>query len=203
MIRNPAGERNKEPILNVLKKYIPAKISEKLSMLEVSSGPGLHSTFIASHFPNLIIHTTEYDAGLFKSIREYKSNFKVNNVLDPIFFDVSSEEINMWPPSSFDFILNINMIHITPWKCTEGLFKNSAKLLKSQGLLFTYGPYQQGGILEPESNVRFNQSLQSTNPLWGIRDIDDLIKIAGEVSIALIEKHDLPSNNKCLIWQKK
>lgn len=203
MIRNPAGERNKQPILDVLKKYIRVNEVEKLSMLEISSGPGSHASFFAASFPNLTIQTSEYDANLFRSIREYKSHYGVNNVLDPVLFDVSSEEIDLWPPNSFDYILNINMIHITPWKCTEGLFKHSSKLLKPGGLMFTYGPYQHGGVLQPESNVRFNQNLQSTNPSWGIRDIDDLAKLAGEVSIALIEKHDLPSNNKCLVWQKK
>lgn len=36
MFRNPAGERNKEPILNVLQKFIDPNVESKL--LEISSG---------------------------------------------------------------------------------------------------------------------------------------------------------------------
>lgn len=200
MIRNPAGERNKQPILDVLRKYIA--VDEKLTMLEISSGPGLHCSYFAKHYPNLTIQPTEYDKGLFKSIQEYKTYFGVDNVKDPAAFDVSSEIIDLWPSGSFDFVLNINMFHITPWQCSEGLFKHASKFLKPEGLLFTYGPYKRG-ILEPESNVQFNQRLQATNPSWGIRDIDDLCEVANKESIELIEECKLPSNNKCLIWKKK
>lgn len=201
MERNPAGERNKQPILDVLTTYIAN--AGKTTMLEVSSGPGLHSGFFASHFPNLTIQTSEYDKNWFPSIGAYKSHFGVSNVIDPVFLDISSEVIDLWPAGSFDFILSINMIHITPWACSLGLFRHASKFLKPNGILFTYGSYMKHGILEPESNVRFNQHLKSNNPAWGIRDIDDLCDAAGKVSIELIAEHDLPSNNKLLVWQKK
>ena len=54
----------------------------------------------------------------------------------------------------------INMIHISPWKCTESLFKNASILLNPGGMLFTYGPYAVNGIITPESNISFNQSLK-------------------------------------------
>lgn len=100
-------------------------------------------------------------------------------------------------------MLNINMIHISPYKCTEGLFENSSKLLKPQGLLFTYGPYSENYVLSPESNVSFDQSLRAKNPEWGVRDICDLKKLAEKNSMELMNIYNLPSNNKLLVWIKK
>lgn len=103
---------------------------------------------------------------------------------------------------SFDFILNINMVHISEFACTEGLFANAGKLLKPKGKLFTYGPYAENGVLVPESNVNFDMGLRAQNPAWGVRDIVDLEKVAQKNGIKLIEKYDMPANNKCLVWQK-
>lgn len=204
MIENPAGERNKQPILGVLQKYIN-KV-DKFKLLEISSGPGLHSSFFATHFPNITFQPSELNRTCYTSIRAYRDLYKVNNVLDPVFIDIS-KDISTWDTkfefNSFDFMLNINMIHISPFYCTEGLFKNAAKLLKPSGILFTYGSYAHNGVLEPLSNVLFNQRLITENPLWGVRDIVDIEKVAKLNSIELIEIVDLPGNNKCLVWQFK
>lgn len=146
---------------------------------------------------------------MFNSIKAYRGTQK--NVLDPVFIDVS-EPLDQWESKfdgkplsdcQFDYMLNINMMHITPFDCSEGLFKNASKLLKPQGLMFTYGPYAENGVLTPESNVSFDKSLRSQNPAWGIRDISDLKKIAEQNSIELSEINNLPSNNKLLVWKKQ
>lgn len=210
MLRNPAGERNKQPIVEVLQKHID--VNEKSNLLEISSGPGLHSSFFAGLLPNLTFQPSEFDKGMFNSIKAYRDSAKLNNVLDPIFIDIS-QDLSQWDSkflnkslnecqNSFDFMLNLNMMHISPFACSEGLFVNSSKLLKPGGLLFTYGPYAVDGVLEPESNISFDQSLKSRDPTWGIRDIADLKKLAALNSIQLVFTYNLPSNNKCLVWQK-
>ena len=84
--------------------------------------------------------------------------------------------------------------------------KTIARLMSSQIILFFYspkiGPYSENNILTPESNVSFNESLKSRNPLWGIKDICDLKKLAEQNSMTLFEIHSLPSNNKLLVWKK-
>lgn len=148
---------------------------------------------------------------MFESIKAYRGSQA--NILDPIFVDISQDLSQQEAKykdqplkacqNAFDFILNINMIHISPLKCTEGLFRNASKLLKTQGLLFTYGPYSENYKITPESNVAFDESLRSQNKEWGIKDICDLKKLADENSIDLIKIYDLPANNKLLVWKKK
>lgn len=210
MLKNPAGERNKDPILEVLKKYIDP--NARSSLLEISSGVGLHSSYYAGLFPNTTFQPSEYEREMFSSINAYKKHLQVTNVLEPIFIDIS-KNLDDWSSefqdkkfsdcqNSFDYMMNINMLHISPFVCAEGLFANSSKLLKKDGILFTYGPYAVDGVLEPESNISFNQSLRSRDSSWGIRDIADLKKLAAKNAMELLATHNLPSNNKCLVWKK-
>ncbi|XP_044739115.1 methyltransferase-like 26 [Chrysoperla carnea] len=195
----PATERNKQPILDILKLYLPS--DRETNLLEISSGSGQHVSFFAEHFPNIIFQPSEYDSTLFKSIEAYIKPFA--NILQPIHIDVTTDYKN-WQLRSeqYEFILNVNMIHITPYKCTQGLFNNAQHVLKPNGMLITYGPYANNGIIEPESNVRFNQSLRHSDPEWGLRDIQDLKILAMECGLELLQIHNMPSNNKMLIWRK-
>lgn len=196
----PSADRNKGPILEILQKHIPADTVGKL--LEISSGTGQHASFFAEHFPKLSFYTSEVAVQLFDSIKAYAQEVKTRNVKDPIYIDVS-EPYSVWnlEEPHYDFILNINMIHITPFQCTTGLFRNSAHLLKRGGLLFTYGPYANNGFITPQSNINFDQNLRSQNEAWGLRDIQHLKTLAADFNIHLLEIYDLPANNKCLVWK--
>ncbi|XP_041779011.1 methyltransferase-like 26 isoform X1 [Anopheles merus] len=207
-ITNPAGERNKDPILDVLRRVL-SKTEPNLRLLEISSGVGLHAAYFAKEFPNITFQPSEHDTTLFASIDAYRQDVK--NVEPPIFIDISKPctdwqneaNINLTSGANrFDYMLNINMLHISPIACAHGLFDNASQLLKRGGLLITYGPYAVDGTLTPESNVRFNESLQQRNPEWGIRDTKELSKLAASKGITLQEMIELPANNKCLIWKK-
>ncbi|XP_053677340.1 methyltransferase-like 26 [Anopheles nili] len=209
-IGNPAGERNKDPILAVLKRLF-VKHEPNLQLLEISSGVGLHAAYFAREFPNITFQTSEFETNVFGSIESYRQEAKTENVLPPVYIDISQPcsewcndaNINLATSAErFDYMLNINMLHISPFACAEGLFRNAGQLLKQGGLLITYGPYAVNGTLVPESNVSFNQSLQQRNPEWGIRDTSVLQKLATLNGITLEEMIDLPANNKCLVWKK-
>ena len=210
MLKNLSAERSKQPMLKVLLKYI--NVNKKSNSLEISSGTGLHASFFAGFIPNLTIQPSEFNMGMFSSIKAYIDNEKVNNVLDPIHIDIS-KDLLQWDAkfrdksfseckNFFDYIINLSMMHMSPFDCSEGLFANSSKLLKPGGLLFTYGPFAVDGVLEAESNVIFNQFLKSSDSSWGIRDILDLKNLASANFFQLLETYDLPSNNKCLVWKK-
>lgn len=198
---NSSAERNKQPILEIVQKYF--RNDYPGNVLEISSGTGQHITHIAPHYPNLTFQPSEYDRLMIPQIKLYKDDCEIKNIKDPLVIDVRKPS-DTWglDVDNYDYMININMIHISPYECTEGLFSNAGVLLKKGGLLITYGPYAENNVLVPESNVNFNRFLKQQNPEWGVRDIVDLKREAAKYNIELMHKHDMPANNKCLIWKK-
>ncbi|XP_071441574.1 methyltransferase-like 26 [Hetaerina americana] len=209
----PAAERNKEPILEVLKEYIPALITEpdkKPFCLEISSGTGQHIAHFARSFQNVLWQPSEIEEADFMSIRAHVAEGKLTNVLPPVKIDIRIP-FNAWglnglgvpfKPSSVDMIYNANMMHISEIACSQGLFAAAGGLLRSGGFLITYGPYANDGILEPQSNRDFDSSLRRRDPSWGVRDIVLLKDFASKNGISLQKIIDMPANNKILIWKK-
>ena len=194
---NPSAERNRDPILQVLKSNLSS--DSELKCLEIASGSGTHVGYFAQHLPNILWQPSDYEEENLPSLRAYKS--EQENILDPLIIDVSkSIELNNFHP---DFMLCINMIHISPWECTLGLLANAGQMLKTGGKLITYGPYKVNGVLEPESNRSFDRSLQGMNFLWGIRDIKDIETEAAREGLEMTNIIEMPANNKMLILEKK
>ncbi|XP_042228354.1 methyltransferase-like 26 isoform X2 [Homarus americanus] len=202
-----AAERNKEPILKVLEDVVPEKlgIDTNLSALEISSGSGQHVVHFAKTFPSITWQPSDIDDNYIESIKGYIADEKLENVKSPLKIDIT-KPVSEWPQvfaeKCLDLIVNINMVHITPWQCTEGLFAAAGKILKTNGIMVTYGPYAIHGEITPESNVAFNASLKKQNEDWGLRDIDDLEKEAKKNGMTFDAMFNMPSNNKILIWVK-
>lgn len=200
-LQAPAADRNKEHIFRKLKRLIGDK---KYNILEIASGTGQHVEYFAQRLPNCHFSPTDLEEHHLNSISKYVNGF--SNVDQPLMVDVS-KPVEEWPDQirrrRFDLILCVNLIHISPWKCTEGLFTAASKLLSDpDGILVTYGPYAENGILEPESNVRFDQRLRLQNPEWGVRDIRDLRDVSKSNGLELVEKVALPANNHILVFKK-
>ncbi|XP_026320129.1 UPF0585 protein CG18661 isoform X2 [Hyposmocoma kahamanoa] len=177
----PAASRNKEPILQVLKRFILCDNDqcdhEVPLFLEVASGSGQHLAHFAPHFPHVKFQPTEVDENLLGSISYYAQTCPTKNILPPKQVDICAKLSNYgFKENSIDYIYNANMI--------------------------TYGPYSKDGVITPESNVEFHASLKSRNPLWGIRDINDLVKLAEQNNLSLIDTVEMPANNKTLVWKK-
>jgi len=194
---NPSAERNRDPILRVLKENIPH--NKALNALEIASGSGTHVGYFAEHLPHVTWQPSDCDQSNLPSLHAYKQEHP-NNILDPLVLDVS-EELDL-KNTNYDFILCTNMIHISPWAASLGLLANAGHILQPEGLLITYGPYSLDGVLEPESNRNFDQSLRGMNVEWGIRDIRDLEGEAARERLELFKVVDMPANNKMLIFKK-
>lgn len=83
------------------------------------------------------------------------------------------------------------------------MFKGSCHALNPKGILFTYGAYEDNGVITPQSNIDFNHSIKLRNPAWGLRDITkQLIPIASKYGFTLTERVEMPSNNNFLVWSK-
>lgn len=172
------------------------------NVLEIASGTGQHVSYFARYFPELTFQPSECEAPLLASIEAYARETPTKNVKNPIKIDIREDPESWGIDIQFEYMININMIHVSPPECTKALFKNTAFLLKPQGILITYGAYAHNGLITPQSNIDFHEGLKRQNPEWGLRDINDLEKIANSFGIVLLKIHDLPANNKCLAWKK-
>ncbi|CAH0405347.1 unnamed protein product [Chilo suppressalis] len=205
----PAANRNKEPILQVLKRFILSEAEsiddddERPIFLEIASGSGQHLAHFAPHFPGVKFQPSEIDENLFGSIIYYAVNCSTKNMCQPILIDICNKlSYYGFTESSIDYMYNANMLHISPFNCTVGLFENAGTYLKTEALLVTYGPFSRDGVITPQSNIDFDASLRASDPSWGIRDINDLIKLGEENNLTLIDTIEMPSNNKTLIWKR-
>lgn len=203
MFHVPAAERNKEPILQVLQKYIPKGFKGRA--LEIASGAGPHVVHFAQYYKEISWQPTEYDIKSMGSISAYIAHAGVKNVHQPLHIDITTppEEMKIDTVSrgNVDIMTNINMIHISPWATAIGLFKAAKYFLRPAGYLFMYGPFAIHGSITPDSNVQFDASLKARDSQWGLRDVDDVQKLAEENGFKLLEMVDMPANNKTLVFQ--
>jgi hypothetical protein len=76
-------------------------------------------------------------------------------------------------------------------------------LLKPGGKLFLYGPFARNGEIAP-SNAAFNESLQSRDPTWGVRDLDQqIVPMAEEVGLSVTNIIEMPANNLSVVLQRQ
>jgi SAM-dependent methyltransferase len=187
-LSSPAAERNREPILEVLREVLP----ERGLVLEVASGTGEHSAHFARALPGLRFQPSDPDAAALRSIEAWRNEAALDNLLAPVALDASASE---WPVGSADAILCINMVHISPWSATEGLIRGAGRLLPVGGPLILYGPYRRAGLPTAPSNEAFDESLRSRNFEWGLRRLEDVVALAGAHGLELERVVEMPANN--------
>ena len=192
----PATERNRDPILAVLRDALP---SEGL-VLEIAAGTGQHAVHFAAAFPHLTWQPSDPDPEARASIDAWREHAGTDNLRPALELDVTRSP---WPVERADAVVCINMIHISPWECTEALVDDAARLLPPGGVLFTYGPYKRDGEHTAPSNEAFDASLRARNPAWGVRDVDDVAAAARRHGLELEELHEMPANNLSLVFRRR
>jgi hypothetical protein len=189
----PAAQRNREPIREVLARHLPASGT----VLTIAEGSGEHAVHFAQSFPALTWQPTDIDPEALASIEAWRVETGLANLAPPIALDVTTDP---WPVTHADAITCINMIHISPWEATLGLFAGAARALASGALLYLYGPYKFGGTFTAPSNEAFDASLRSRDARWGVRDVKDLE--AAATGFSLRELVSMPANNHSLIFRR-
>ncbi len=195
-LKSPAAERNRGPILEVLREELP----RTGTVLEIASGSGTHAAYFARELTPLRWQPTDLADDALESIREQRVESGLLNFDPPFRLDVCEPE---WPIRHADAIVCINMLHITPWEAAEGLFRGASRVLPSGGPLCTYGPYRFDGTVAAPSNDEFDQNLRARNPAWGLRDVRDLEILAGSVGLDLSRTVPRPTNNHVLVFRRR
>jgi hypothetical protein len=109
---------------------------------------------------------------------------------------------NPWPDIEIDAVFSANTTHIMHAEEVVALFEGVGRLLRKEGLFCLYGPFNYGGNYTSESNARFDEWLHERDPLSGIRDFDDLDRLAGQAGMHLVDDFAMPANNRILCWRK-
>jgi SAM-dependent methyltransferase len=191
----PHVARNREPILEVLRRVLPPQGL----VLEIASGGGEHAAYFASNLLGVIWQPTDANTEMFESIAAHRTAAGVANLLAPLHLDVTAEQ---WPVARAEAMVCCNMIHIAPWAVTEGLIAGAGRTLARDGLLYLYGPYKIDGRHTAPSNEDFDASLRARNPLWGVRDLTEVSSLAKRHGFALAETVPMPANNLSVIFRR-
>lgn len=191
----PAVARNRDPILDVLRRALPSTGT----VLEIASGTGEHAVYFAAAFPHLVWQPADQDPEALRSIAAHAAQTRLPNLRPALSLDAAAPA---WPIERADALVCINMIHISPWRATEGLMAGAARVLPPGGTLYLYGPYREGGRHTAPSNEAFDLGLRSHDPAWGVRNREDVEALARDNGLALVERVAMPANNLSLIFRR-
>jgi SAM-dependent methyltransferase len=196
----PATERNRDPILGVLRQVLasPGPGPDRPLVLEVASGTGQHAAWFAPALPGFDWQPSDPDPANRASIAAWTAG--IPNIRPPIALDASAPD---WPLDRADAVLCVNMIHIAPWEAGLGLLAGSARLLGPGRPLILYGPYRRGGRHTAPSNEAFDADLQRRDLSWGVRDLDDVSAAASAAGFGLDRVVEMPANNLSVVFRRR
>jgi hypothetical protein len=195
---SPSASRNTGPILAALKRLLPVSGL----VVEIASGTGQHCAAFARQFPGLTFQPSDPDPAARASIDAWRSENSAGNIHPVLDLNVASQDWWAAVEGPLTAIIAINLLHISPWAATAGLFAGAARLLGPDGMVICYGAYKRGGRHTAPSNAEFDASLKHRNPDWGVRDVDDIAGVARLGGLDLAEIIDMPSNNLLLVWRR-
>ena len=196
----PATERNRGPIGEVLAKILP----QSGSVLEIASGSGEHGVTFQRMFPTICWQTSDPNPSYRKSIIAWIKHQELTSKMpNPIDLDVKKRPWPLTPEfqSSLKAIVCINMLHVSPWPCTQAIFEESRNLLQKGQLLMFYGSFKINGKHTSQSNLQFDQALQVQNTCWGLRDLGALSETGLQNGFEKLKIIEMPANNLSVIFQ--
>ncbi|RLB57470.1 MAG: SAM-dependent methyltransferase [Deltaproteobacteria bacterium] len=192
------ARNNCEPILGVLRKTrLPAASPRRI--LEIASGSGVHCCYLATNLPDVLWQPTDYDPEALGSIDAWRATEGAENLLPAKRLDVLDAT---WPERSYEAVVCINMVHAAPWAVTEALMAVAARSLVTDGVLFMYGAYRDGGAYVGAGDQAFDDALRLRDPEWGLRDVLEVKEVAANHGLVLEERVTMPKDNLSLIFRQ-
>ncbi len=187
-------DQNKDVILHVISPLF----STASNVLEIGSGTGQHALYFAEKMPSLRWHTSDCLPYL-EGIKMWLHDAKLKNVMPPFELNVTTSP---WPQLNIDAVFTANAVHIMQPQDVDNLFSGVGRLLKPQGSLIIYGPFNYNGAYTSSSNESFDQWLKNRDPLSGIKDFEEMVELAENNGLQLITDYEMPANNRILHFVK-
>jgi Protein of unknown function (DUF938) len=203
---SPACERNRDPILSVLRE----NFADRKRVLEIGSGTGQHAVTFAKALPHLVWQASDRSENL-SGIQMWLDEAALPNTPAPLVFDVAEQDAptphksdSARKPAAMDHdaIFSANTLHIMSWAEVVKLFDVLPSLTTADAKLVIYGPFNYGGEFTSASNAAFDRSLKQRDRQMGIRDFDDVNLLAHSAGFVLLDDVAMPANNRCLVWQR-
>jgi len=187
-------DRNKDPILNILKKYL----KNKGRLMEIGSGTAEHAVYFANYFKHIEWICSDRKKNL-NQITNLLKEVKIKNLHGPYRLEIGSDD---FPKGRFDYVLTINTLHIMSWKENKTLFKLLGKRLREGSLVFFYGPFNVNHEYTSSGNQAFDELLKTRGSSSGIRNKEDICSSMEKSGFMLLKDYDMPANNKILVFER-
>lgn len=192
-----ACANNQAPILAVLE----SALAGRHQILEIGSGTGQHSVYLAPRLPHLVWQTSELPEH-HASIAAWHAAHPAPNLRAPLTLDLRR---SAWPQTadgSFDAVFTSNTCHIVAWPLVERMFALVGQHLPVGGVFAIYGPFNYGGQFTSDSNRAFDAWLRARDAASGIRDLEAVQALGLQHGLELVQDHAMPANNRTLVFQK-
>lgn len=206
---SPACERNREPILAVLRE----RFADRREVLEIGSGTGQHAVHFAAAMPWLRWQCSDR-ADYLPGIRQWLDEAGLANTPAPLVLEaVAGSATGLVPLPSlppavngrrpgFDAAFSANTLHIMGWPQVEAFFAGLANVLAEQATVVVYGPFNDQGRYSSDSNREFDAWLKARDPASGLRDAEAVDSLAADHGLALVADLAMPANNRCRVWRR-
>ena len=189
----PSCERNREPILDVLRVHF----ADRNDVLEIGSGTGQHAVHFAAALPQLRWQCSDRAENL-PGICLWLDEAALPNTPPPLELDVGGA----WPAHRYDALFSANTLHIMAWEEVRQLSGQLAGATTDDAKLAIYGPFNVGGRYTSDSNAAFDEWLQARGAHMRIRDAEAVDALAETAGFELIDDVAMPANNRLRIWQR-
>jgi len=198
-----ACERNRDPILAVLRRHL----SGRRRVLEIGSGTGQHAEAFAAALPHLLWQASDHPEHLpgiaarlaAAALPNAPAPWPLQAVLGPVPGLAPLPEVHAL---GFDAVFSANTLHIMSWAHVQALFAGLPAVMADDALLCVYGPFNQDGAFSSDSNRQFDAWLKARDPEAGIRDAEAVDALAAAQGLQCIGDMAMPANNRLRVWRR-
>lgn len=193
----PHTDRNRDAILAVLQKTIPAPGT----VLEIGAGTGQHAVYFAGQMPSIAWIPTERDEQLVDSLAAWRAEAGLPNLRAPRHLDVTTDAAH-WAVPAITAMVAIDFVHAAPWAATVGLLTAAGQLLPPGGILLLYGPFRRGAAPLPQRWEELALELRRKSPALDLREVDEVTQVAQSRGLTLADIEEVPGHNLMLRYRR-